>query len=143
MSARPGCTTLSRLLCFVVAVASLVAFGAAQADDDLIFFCNYDVLLTVDDSVGQINSRARVRDGHTIPIDFQDHRIDILIADAGEGRVELGITLFERSGDRWYQINPEPLKFSGELGIPVQYQWSDGSMALDVAISVSDQRSLE
>ena len=143
MSRRPVCRTFGRLLCSVIAVASLFVFRAAQAEDDLIFFCNYDVLLTVDDSVGQINSRARVRDGHAIPIDFQDHKIDILINDAGEGRVELGITLFERSGEHWYQINPEPLKFSGELGIPVQYQWSDGSLALDVAISVSDQRRLE
>ncbi len=127
----------------VFAIASLFAVQVAQSDDDLIFFCNYDVLLTVDDSVGQINSRARVRDGHAIPIDFQDHKIDILIADAGEGRVELGITLFERSGEYWYQINPEPLNFGGMLGIPVQYQWSDGSLSLDIAISVSDQRRLE
>lgn len=127
----------------VLAVTSLIPLQTGEADDDLIFFCNYDVLLTVDDSVGQINSRARVRDGHAIPIDFQNHKIDILIANAGEGRVELGITLFERSGKQWYQINPEPLKFGGVLGIPVQYQWSDGSLALDVAISVSDQRRLE
>lgn len=136
-------TKLKRIVLTILVITPLFVFQAAQSEDDLIFFCNYDVLLTVDDSVGQINSRARVRDGHAIPIDFQDHRIDILIADAGEGRVELGITLFERSGDNWYQINPEPLKFSGVLGIPVQYQWSDGSMALDVAISVSDQRRLE
>jgi hypothetical protein len=143
MSGRPVCKTFGRLLCSVIAIASLFAFAAGQAEDDFIFFCNYDVLLTVDDSVGQINSRARVRAGHVIPIEFQHHKIDIAVADAGEGRVELGITLFERSGEYWYQINPEPLKFSGVLGIPVQYQWSDGSLALDVAISVSDQRRQE
>lgn len=115
----------------------LLAFVSVQADDDLVFFCNYDVLLTVNDSVGQINSRARVRNGHTIPIDFQDHKIDIAVANAGDGHVELGVTLFERSGEYWYQINPEPLTFGGVLGIPVQYQWSDGDMSLDIAISVS------
>lgn len=128
----------------VLAIALLVLFQAGQADeDDLVLFCNYDVLFTADDSVGKINSRARVRDGHAIPIEFQSHKIDIVVASAGDQGVELAITLFERSGEYWYQINPEPLSFSGTLGVPVRYQWSDGGLALDVAISVSGQRHLE
>lgn len=143
MSGRPVCKTFSWQLCSVIAIASLFVFQAGRSEDELIFFCNYDVLLTVDDSVGQINSRARVHAGHAIPIEFQHHKIDIVVADAGEGHVELGITLFERSDEYWYQINPEPLKFGGVLGIPMQYQWSDGILSLDIAISVSDQRRLE
>ena len=127
----------------ISAIASLFVYQAGVAEDDLIFFCNYDVLFTADDSIGQINSRARVRNGHALPIEFQDHKIDIVVAEAGEGRVELGITLFERSDEYWYQINPEPLKFGGVLGIPMQYQWSDEGLSLDIAISVSDQRHLE
>ncbi len=126
------------MLVVVLTLASLFVFQGGHAESDSVFFCNYDVLLTVDDSIGQINSRARVRDGHTLPIEFQEHRIDILIADAGGGRVDLGITLFEKSGGSWYQINPEPLSFGGTFGIPVQYQWSNGDLSLDVAISVSD-----
>ncbi len=76
MSGRPVCKTLGRLLCsaIAIAIASLFVFQAGQAEDDRIFFCNYDVLLTVDDSIGQINSRARVRAGHVIPIEFQHKR---------------------------------------------------------------------
>lgn len=142
MSGRPVRKTFGPLLCSAFAIASLFAFTAGQAEDDLIFFCNYDVLLSVNDSVGQINSRARVRDGHVVPIEFQNHKINILIM-GGDGGVEFAITLFEKSEKYWYQINPEPLQFSGELGIPVQYQWSGGDLSLDVAISVSDQHHLE
>ena len=126
-----------------VLVALVFAGGTGHAEPETVLFCNYDVLLTVDDSVGQINSRARVRDGHAIPIEFQDHTIDILIASRGDGGVDFAIALFERSAEYWYQVNAEPLQFRGELGIPVRYQWSDGSMSLDVAISVSGQRDLE
>ena len=126
-----------------VAIASLFSFQAGWAEDDLVFFCNYDVLFTADDSVGRINSRARVRDGHAIPIELQSHKIDIVVASAGDKGVELAITLYERSGEYWYLINPEPLSFNGTLGVPVQYQWSDGDLSLDVAISVSGQRHLE
>lgn len=126
-----------------VLVVLVFIFGAGQADDELLFFCNYDVVLTAEDSVGQINSRARVRDGHTVPIEFQNHRIDILVASAGDNGATFAITLFEKSAEYWYQINPEPLTFGGNLGVPVRYQWSDGDLSLDVAISVSDQRRLE
>jgi len=119
----------------------VLAGGIGRAET--VLFCNYDVLLTVDDSVGQINSRARVRDGHVIPIEFKDYKIDIRIASSAEEGVDFAITLFERSEEYWYQINPEPLQFGGELGIPVQYQWRDGHLSLDVAISVSGQGHLE
>lgn len=116
-----------------------MAGGVGHAQSDVVLFCNYDVLLTVDDSVGQINSRARVRDGHVIPVEFQHHKIDIRITRVGEGGIDFAITLFERSEEYWYSINPEPLQFGGELGIPVQYQWSNGDLSLDAAISVSER----
>ena len=128
---------MNRIIIVVALVVMASTPGIGRADSELIFFCNYDVLLSIDDTVGQINSRARVRDGHTVPINFHDHKIEIAVADGGEGRVEFAITLFERSGEHWYQINPEPLTFGGMLGVPVQYQWSDAGIVLDVAISVS------
>jgi hypothetical protein len=81
--------------------------GVGHSESDAVFFCNYDVVLTVDDSV------------------------------------EFAITLFEKTGNHWHQINPEPLQFAGELGIPLQYQWSEGGLSPDVAISVSGQPHLE
>lgn len=123
--------------------ALLCVCGVGHSESDAVFFCNYDVVLTVDDSIGQINSRARVRDGHVVPIEFQQYRIDIRIDAGGEDSVEFAITLFEKTGNHWYQINPEPLQFAGELGIPLQYQWSEGGLSLDVAISVSRQPRLE
>lgn len=140
MSRRPVRKISGLLLCFVFAITSLSAFAAGEAEDDLLFFCNYDVLLTVDDSVGQINSRARVRDGHVVPIEFQDHKIEILIASGGETGVEFAITLYQKFEQQWYEVSPLPLRFGGELGIPVQYQWSDGYLSLDVAISVSSRQ---
>ncbi len=134
---------LNRAIIPSALVALALAGGLGHAAPETVLFCNYDVVLTADDSVGQINSRARVRDGHVVPIEFQDHKIDILVASSSESGVEFAITLFERHEEYWYRINPEPLQFSGELGIPVQYQWSDGDLSLDIAISVSGQRRLE
>jgi len=128
---------LNKMTVTILAIASLFAVQTGRADGDLVFFCNYDILFTVDDSIGQINSRARVRDGHAIPIEFQKHKIDIVVAKGGDNGVNFAITLFEKSGESWYKINPEPLTFGGTLGVPVQYQWSSGGLSLDAAISVS------
>jgi len=124
-----------------VASALVLAGAMSSADSGVggirVFACNYDVVLTVEDSVAQARSRARVRDGHAIPIEFQKHMVDISVSSGEGGEVSLGLTLFEKSGEYWYQINPEPLTFGGSLGIPVQYQWSNGAMSLDIAIVVS------
>ena len=121
----------------VVAMVMALTPGTSRADSDLIFFCNYDVLFSVEETVGQVNSRARVRDGHTVPIEFQDYRIEISVAGGPDDSVKFAISMFEKSGQSWYLINPEPLSFGGTLGVPVEYRWSDGGIALDVAISVS------
>lgn len=125
----------------IVTSALLLAAAIAQAGGGVggirVFSCNYDLVLTVDENVSQARSRARVRDGNAIPIAFQDHMVDISVTSGDNGEILLGLTLFEKSGEFWYQINPEPLTFSGSLGIPVQYQWSDGAMTLDIAIVVS------
>ena len=43
---------MKRPLKATVLVVLVFVFGAGQADDESVFFCNYDVLFTVDDSVG-------------------------------------------------------------------------------------------
>ena len=123
------------------AIALMAVLHFAHAEENQVFFCNYDVLLTTSDSVAQINSRARVRDGHTIPIEFQNHKVHIAVASPGDRRVEIAVLLFEKFEEHWYQVNPEPLTFSGTLGIPVQYQWSDGELSLDIALSVSSNQA--
>ena len=112
---------------------------AASADATLVWSCNYDVMRIVDDSVGKIRSRSRVRDGHAIPMEFQNHRVDIVVAEASETGVNVAVSLFEKSGEQWYEINPEPLTFSGDIGIPMRYQWTSSGIELDVAIIVSSQ----
>ena len=125
----------------IIACALVLSGALAHADGGVggirVFSCNYDLVLTVEENVAQARSRARVRDGHAIPIEFQEHMVDISVSSGSDGKVSLGLTLFEKSGEFWYQINPEPLTFDGSLGIPVQYQWTDGAMSLDVAIVVS------
>lgn len=131
---------MNLMLHSMIVTSALILSGSLTSADDgaiRVFSCNYDLVLTIDENVARARSRARVRDGRAIPIEFQAHMVDISVSSGADGKVLLGLTLFEKSGEFWYQLNPEPLTFDGSLGIPVQYEWTDGAMSLDIAIVVS------
>lgn len=128
---------MSKLVAALALFGLLLSASAPGVNSPRVFSCNYDLKLVVDGNLGQIRSRSLVRDGHAIPMEFQNHKVEVFVTSADGAEIDLAITLFEKSGEHWYEINPEPLKFSGSLGIPMQFEWVDSGLGLDIAIVVS------
>lgn len=129
-------TSLTRIhLC----VCLLSVFGASvvSAQSTLVFTTNYDAVLVVGGNESRITSRSKVRNGSTIPIQFQKHRINIKLSEVAPGEFKAEVNVFERTPDGWYLINTDPLLFGGDYTTPVEYQWRLGEVYLNLAIVVS------
>ena len=127
-----------RISAFIVCVFLLSVSGSpVSAQSILVFATNYDAILVVGESESRITSRSSVRNGSTIPIQFQKHRINITLSGAEPGEFRAEINIFERTPDGWYLINTDPLSFGGAYTTPVEYQWRLGEIYLNLAIVVS------
>ena len=110
------------------------------AEPARVFASNYDAILIVGESESRISSRSMVRNGSTIPIEFQRHRINITLSEVAPGEFGAEINIFERTTDDWLLINTDPLSFGGVYTTPVEYQWRLGEVYLNLAIVVSIAR---
>lgn len=130
------------ILPIVTLVCAFTILGTPSAlpQSPVIYTSNYDVLLHVGDATRQIRSRAKVCSGHVIPLDFQNHRIDLRVAEISSEKYSVEIAIFELSQGDWYQLNTENLTFEGQLGIPTQFSWESGELALDLAMVVGLMR---
>ena len=124
--------TRSITLVFLVLASS---FCPAAAES--LLNANYDIRASLDGVKYHAQNRVRVKDGHTIPTLFQEFRIDLKIAENEDTRFEISIEMFQKSQGEWFRIDVGDLSFGGELGIPVEYRWSGGGIAFDIAIGVS------
>ena len=127
----------TRLFVFLLPVFGL---SAVLAEPARVFASNYDAILIVGDSESRISSRSMVRDGSTIPIEFQRHRINITLSEVAPGEFGAEINIFERTTDGWFLINTDPLSLGGAYTTPVEYQWRLGEIYLNLAIVVSIAR---
>jgi len=117
-----------------------LGMSAAPAEPARVFASNYDAILIVGESESRISSRSMVRNGNTIPIEFQRHRINITLSEIAPDEFEAEINIFERTTDGWFLINSDPLSFGGAYTTPVEYQWRLGEVYLNFAIVVSIAR---
>ncbi len=115
----------------------MMGISAAPAQSTLVFATNYDAILVVGESESRITSRSKVRNGNTIPVQFQKHRINITLSEVAPGEFKAEVNVFERTPDGWYLINTDPLLFGGDYTTPVEYQWRLGEVYLNLAIVVS------
>lgn len=122
----------TRILVFLV-LATIPSYVSAAA----VFRSNYDVVLTVEGNRYHAQSRAQVRDGHAIPVQFHDYRIEIAISSVSDEKYSVAVNVFENLRGSWYQVNDDGLSFGGGFGIPVEYRWSNAGVELDIAIVVS------
>ena len=122
----------TRILVFLV-LATVPSYVSAAA----VFRSNYDVVLTVEGNRYHAQSRAQVRDGHAIPVQFHDYRIEIAISSVSDEKYSVAVNVFENLRGSWYQVNDDGLSFGGGFGIPVEYRWSNAGVELDIAIVVS------
>lgn len=122
----------TRILVFLI-LATVPSYVSAAA----VFRSNYDVVLTVEGNRYHAQSRAQVRDGHAIPVQFHDYRIEIAISSVSDEKYSVAVNVFENLRGSWYQVNDDGLSFGGGFGIPVEYRWSIAGVELDIAIVVS------
>lgn len=123
---------LSRL---IFTLFMITAQSIAQAEN--ILAANYDVLLNIGETEWQIQSQAQVRSGNAIPVDFGQHKVDLRITADSATNYSVVVSLSENTEDGWYLVTTTPPRFEGEFAIPVQFAWSSGDVALDIAIAVS------
>lgn len=122
----------------VLAIAVILCGAHAVAQSSLVFISNYDAKLSIGKEVGHIRSQAKVLNGSTFPISFQKHRIDITVTQIAESEYRADIAVLERSQSDWYPINTEILSIQGAYAAPLEFRWSAGDIALDLAIAVSE-----
>lgn len=121
--------------------ASLVVVfvaGPASAQANKVFIANYDVKLLVDETAWHIQTQAKVRNGSTFPILFQGHRIDVRVTDLEDGQYRADLGVFENSRGAWIKINTDNISFQGNYSIPLEFKWTTGDIAFDLAISIAE-----
>ncbi|MFQ5610003.1 MAG: hypothetical protein ACE5F8_07010 [Woeseiaceae bacterium] len=103
----------------------------------MVLTANYDARLTVAGAKFHVTSQAKVRNGRTFPIDFQDHRIDVTISTLGDGKYRAYVNVFERHDNDWRKVTRDELEFEAAFAAPIQFEWAEGELSMDVAIAVS------
>ena len=129
--------TIGSTIVYALIVVASLAPTPAFAQNELIFIANYDAKLHVGDNRGEIQMQAKVRNGSTFPVDFQDYRLDVTVSQISEGQYRANLNIFERTDGEWYRVNTNDISFDGSYSIPVEYKWNVGDMTLDLAISVA------
>lgn len=120
-----------------VILAGVLFSAVGHAQLTVVLIANYDAKLTVAGELHHISSQTKVRSGRTFPIDFQDHRIDVSVANIGDGQYRAFITVLEKDEDGWTEITVEDMMFEALFAAPVQFQWQSDEVSLDLAIAVS------
>jgi hypothetical protein len=121
----------------VLCLAGLLLSEASLSQLTLVLISNYDIKLNVAGEVHHITNQAKVRNGKTIPIEFQSNRVDVTIDTIGDGRYRATVNLFERDSATWNKIAHEDLTFEAMFGAPVNLQWEEADISIDLAIAVS------
>jgi hypothetical protein len=135
----------NRQLSLILAIALLGALEPAVADDGYVFAANFDIRLITGDVSSQVNNRAMVRDGNTIPVLFQYHRIDMTISGHDDDNFVVSMAVFERTDDAAFakddspysRIHPDDIVFEGDFSAPTEYRWSSADISISLAIGVS------
>ncbi|MDH3747700.1 MAG: hypothetical protein OER97_05795 [Gammaproteobacteria bacterium] len=127
---------MTALLRFLT-IACIFVTAVGVAESTLIFATNFDLKLTVGGETSEAQNRVKVRNGSTIPIEFQRHRVDVAIAEASADEFRANLRIYEKTEGEWYLLNAASLSFVGSYGSPTAYEWNIGEISLDLAIVVS------
>jgi len=129
--------TVRRIRILVLCLAGVFISEVSLAQPTLVLIANYDAKLNVAGAEQHITSQAKVRNGRTIPIEFQGHRIDVTVESIGNGKYDAVVDLYERSDGTWYKITLEGLTFEAMFAAPVNLKWREANISLDLAIAIA------
>ena len=107
---------------------------AAVRQTATVFTSNYDVRLTVNGVLNHAQSRARVRAGHTIPVEFQRHKVNLTISPTGSGQYAVNAALFKKSASGWLPIVMDIPELRGDLGTPMSFTSEANDIKLNVVL---------
>jgi len=121
----------------ILCVAGLLLAEVSLSQLTLVLISNYDITLNVPGGIQHITNQAKVRNGKTFPIEFRSHRVDVTINTIGDGNYRATVNLYERHDATWFKMTVEDLTFEAMFGAPVNLQWEDTDISVDLAIAVS------
>ncbi len=121
----------------VLCLAGILLSEASLSQLTLVLVSNYDIKLNVAGADHHITNQAKVRNGKTIPIEFQNNRVDVTIDTIGDEKYRATVILYERDNTTWNKIDHEDLTFEAMFGAPVNLQWEEADISIDLAIAVS------
>lgn len=122
----------------------LIAFTPrwSYADCEIDFTTEFNIQVTTDNDTSNEIGTAFVRQGWTIDIPFQYHRVDLKFYDIGENQYRVELILQERTDDSdfprpdstYKQVNSTALAFDGAFGVPVAFRPAIGGVEIEVAL---------
>lgn len=125
---------------FVIGVFVAFCTSTVYGQSELIYSSNYDLEFTVGEESYSVQSRARVRDGSAIPIELGKYRLDIGISESSPGHYIVNLKVLEKTNGSWFEMNLDAAHFSGEDGVPVEFEWSAADMGINLAFVASGAR---
>lgn len=129
-----------RALVTVSALCLVASLGPDLSLAQTTFASNYDVILTVGDAQYRAQSRVRVADGSTIPIEFTRFRVNLNVSSIDSERFQVLLTIDERIDREWIRLDVDPEGFGGAFGAPLRFAWNGNSVRLNIAFIASIDR---
>ena len=121
----------------LLAAILLTSVGLPAAESDDVLQTHYEMLLDVGGTEGAIQTSTQLHDGHTFPVDFQSHKVDVTITSKSQTRCLVDLTVYEKVDDVWYQVNSGTIEFEATFRVPIVFQWNSGDIKLDFAIAIN------
>lgn len=122
------------VLCWATCLASSLSLAQSS------FAVNYDVVLTVADAQYRAQSRVRVLDGATIPVEFDRFKVNLDVSSRDSDKFQALIAIHERIDGEWIELDVDAGGFGGRLGAPHRFAWDGDSMRLNIAVIISFDR---
>ena len=126
----------------IIVIGLLFGLGAlsAQGQSELIYSSNFELEFTIGKASYSVQNHARVRDGSAIPIELGNYRVEIGITETTLGHYQVDLRVLEKSKDSWLEMNLDGTSFSGDDSVPVEFEWNDADIGINLAFVASGAR---
>ena len=120
---------------FTALLVGLVSPAAEPGDS--IYRCNYDVSIEWNGDQYSVRHQDSVRDGSHIPVSLQGAELQIQVSEGAAGTLRVVVSLFEAKPLAPLGRRLTAHEFPVSLGALARESWTDGAVAVDLALAVS------